>query len=71
MAHDGLMFFCAICIEDRVGHPTRMDKDDAYLNCPDCSSEMQTTYTRPESPTESMLTLEHYNVINGLDNNTP
>lgn len=71
MANDGLMFFCSICIEDRVGHPTSMDADDAYLNCPECGSEMQTTYTRPENPTESMLTIEHYNSINGLDNNTP
>lgn len=68
MANDGLMFFCSICIEDRVGHPTKMDMNDAYLDCPVCGSEMQTPYTRPHNPTEEMLSLEHYNNINGLDN---
>lgn len=67
MANNGLMFFCSICIEDVVGHPTRMDMDDAYLNCPVCGSEMQVTYTRIGSPTPEMLTLEYYNQINGLD----
>lgn len=66
MPNSGLLFFCSICIEDRVGHPTKMDIDDAYLNCPVCGSEMQTTYTRPPNVTPEMLTLEYYKQINNL-----
>jgi DNA-directed RNA polymerase subunit RPC12/RpoP len=63
-----LMFFCSVCIDDKQSHPDEMDMHDAFANCPDCGSRMQTSYARPENATESQLTLEEYNRINGLDN---
>ena len=64
-----LNFFCSICIEDRVMHPEEIVPDFAYASCPNCNSRMDTTYTRPEAPTEEMLTLDAYNKIHGLDKN--
>jgi hypothetical protein len=48
-----------------------MDKDIAIGDCDTCGSELQTSWTRPEIATEEQLTLEEYNRIHGLDNNTP
>jgi hypothetical protein len=64
-----LNFFCSICIDDRIQHPEQIVPDFAYATCAECGSKMDTTYTRPEAPTEQMLTLEAYNEIHGLDNN--
>jgi hypothetical protein len=64
-------FFCSICISDKILHPRYMDKDIAIGDCDTCGSELQTSWTRPEIATEEQLTLEEYNRIHGLDNNTP
>jgi hypothetical protein len=71
MANSGLMFFCAICVDDFESHPTDMDRHTATAICPVCGASNSISYTTPENPTESTLTLENYNLINGLDNNTP
>jgi DNA-directed RNA polymerase subunit RPC12/RpoP len=66
-----LKFFCSICIEDVELHPESMDMSDAIAHCPSCQSEIQTTYAKPENPKKEDLSIENYNVINGLDTNTP
>lgn len=48
-----------------------MDKDIATADCDVCGSELQTSWTRPEVATEEELTIDEYNKIHGLDNNTP
>lgn len=63
-----LKFFCSICIEDVEAHPEWMDMSDATTHCPQCNSEIQTTYSKPENPTAEQLSLSEYNRINGLDN---
>lgn len=65
-----LKFFCSICIEDVDAHPETLDMDNGYATCPVCGTGMETSYARPMQPTEEMLTLEHYNFINGIETNT-
>lgn len=71
MYNNGLMFFCAICIDDFESHPVALDRHTAMATCPTCGSENKVSYTTPENPKESDLTLDSYKVINGLDNNAP
>jgi DNA-directed RNA polymerase subunit RPC12/RpoP len=69
MANTGFIYFCAVCLDNFEAHPVEMDRHTAKGICPRCGSENRVSYANPENPTEDMLTLEHYNKINGLDNN--
>lgn len=69
MANSGLMFFCAVCIDEFEAHPIDMDRHTATAECPTCGLENKISYTTPENPTEDMLTIDNYNIINGVDNN--
>lgn len=64
-------FFCSICISDKILHPKYLDKNVATANCDTCGSELQTSWTRPEVANDEELTLDEYNRVHGLDNNTP
>ena len=64
-------FFCSICISDKILHPKYLDKDVTKADCDTCGSELQTSWTRPEVAKEEELTIDEYNRLHGLDNNTP
>jgi len=64
-------FFCSICISDKDLYAHTVDPNWAYANCPDCGSLLQETFSRQAETTEEDMTTAGYNILNGLDSNTP
>jgi hypothetical protein len=64
-------FFCSICISDKDLYANKVDEAWAYANCPDCGSLLQETFSRQAEIKDEDMTTEGYNILNGLDSNTP
>lgn len=66
-----IKFFCVICIDDKEMYAERIDANNAYGTCPDCGASLIESFARHPGVTTQDMTIEAYNTIHGLDNNTP
>ena len=64
-------FFCSVCIDDKELYATSLDSSWAYATCPDCGSLLKESFARHKDIKDEDMTTNSYNILHGLDTNTP